>query len=177
MIHAEEHTLGNRHLHSWADRVNFLERCFLLPLSNQAVGISLVNVCTVPHKALQNLPLYWLVKLAACSSVLNWAWGEEERVHRNAKEGGLRQAAPSQDSCFWLDCIITGGLSMEPGFAKDGSKIIMSVMGNGRTKHQWRQLDWSCAGDNTLVGATFFSLPWAIVKKTSLASIITLNFS
>ena len=126
--------------------VNFLEHCFLLPLSSQAVDISF-SVCTVPHTAFQNLPLCWLLRLAAHCSVLNWAWGKEQRVHRNAKEGSLRQATPSQDSCFWSDCIITGDLSMEPGFAQDGLKIIMSVMGSGRTKYQWRELDWSCAGD------------------------------
>lgn len=96
--------------------VNFLERCFLLALSSQAVDI-LVNVCTAPHTAFQNFPLYQLVRLAVHCSVLNWAWGKEERVHRSAKEGSLRQATPSQDSCFWSDCIIIGDLSMEPGVA------------------------------------------------------------
>lgn len=174
MIHAEERTPGNRHFTQqgrlW---VNFLGHCFLLPLSSQAVDIS-VNGCTVPDTAFQNLPLYWLVRLAAHCSVLNWVWGERERINRNAKEGSLKQAT-AQCSWFWSDCIITGDLSMEPAFAQAGSKIIMSVGVVGEPNISEGNLIGVVLGIIQWLVLCYF--PWAIVKETCLTSVTTMGFS
>lgn len=173
MIHVEEHTLGNRHLHSWADWVNFLERCFSLSLSSQAVDTS--QCLPGATYSLSKPPPVLVSETGSALRFLNWARAKEEKRKEFREEQRAKEGFPRQD-CFGSDCIITGDLSMEPGFARHGLKIIVSVMGSGRTEHQWRERDWNYIRDK-VVGAMFISFPWGIVKETSLVSITTMSFT
>lgn len=139
MIHVEEHTLGSRHLRSWEGWVNFLEHCFSLPLSSQAVHI-LVNVCLVPCTAFPNLLLYcqwdW-----QCTALPKLSMGKRGKCSEKSK-GGL-----SEVGLLWIWLHYhwwpKHGAWICTTWFKD---YIVSVMGTGRTKHQCREHNWSSLG-------------------------------
>jgi len=82
--------------------------------------------------------------------------GERAKSSQKCK-GGQSEAGNTITRLLLL--IRLWDLSVEPGFVEDSSQTIMSVMGSGRTKHQRRELDWTRAGNNTVVGAMFFCFP------------------
>lgn len=91
MIHVEGHTVGNRHLHSQTGWVNFLECCFSLPLSSQAVHRQLMFAwCHVqPFQTSSSTGLWgW-----QCAALPELSMGRRGRMESSEKsKGGLHEA-------------------------------------------------------------------------------------